>query len=112
MFMSRLRLLACCTPFICVGFFAADPASSAAPDLPAGAAQSKARAECTVCHDAHIIVQQRLSNAAWGKEVDKMIKWGAIVDPSDRDVLVDYFSTNFGPDKPPYVAQRSASRKR
>jgi hypothetical protein len=70
--------------------------------------QSKAHADCAVCHDTHIIVQQRLSKAAWGKEVDKMIKWGAIVDASDRDGLVDYFSTNFPPDKPPYVAERSS----
>jgi hypothetical protein len=41
-----------------------------------------------------------------------MIKWGAIINPSDRDALVEYFSTNFAPDKPAYVAQRSASTKR
>lgn len=79
-------------------------------ELPAGSMQGKARTGCTTCHDAHIIVQQRLSKAAWGKEVDKMIKWGAIVSPSDRDALVEYFSQNLTPDKPAYVAQRSARR--
>jgi hypothetical protein len=80
--------------------------------LPAGPMQSKAQTGCTTCHDAHIIVQQRLGKPGWGKEVDKMIKWGAIVNPSDRDPLVDYFSANFPPDKPAYVAQRSAGGKR
>jgi len=28
-----------------------------------------------------------------------MIKWGAEVDPKDRDALIDYFSVNFGPDQ-------------
>jgi hypothetical protein len=79
-------------------------------ELPAGLMQGKARTACTTCHDAHVIVQQRLSKAAWGKEVDKMIKWGAILDASDRDALVEYFSENLSPDKPAYVAQRSAPR--
>lgn len=89
-------------------------AGTAAPDddLPAGPMQSKARTGCTICHDSHIIVQQRLSKPAWGKEVDKMIKWGAIVNAADRDALVDYFSSNFSVDKPPYVAKRSAPAKR
>ena len=109
--MSSLRFVLLFTLAICIAGFAAEPPSGNA-DLPAGTVQNKARTACTTCHDAHIIVQQRLSKAAWGKEVDKMIKWGAIVDPSDRDPLVEYFSTNFPPDKTAYVAQRSASRAR
>jgi hypothetical protein len=76
-------------------------------DLPAGAIQAKATTACTECHEARIILQQRLSKAAWTKEVDKMIKWGAVVDPQDRDALIDYLSENFGPDKPPYEPPRS-----
>jgi hypothetical protein len=77
-------------------------------ELPPGPTEARARAACTSCHDAHILVQQRLTKAAWGKGVDKMIKWGAIVDPSYRDALVDYLSANFGADKPAYAARRSA----
>src|SRR5437763_3018889 len=109
--MSSLRFILLFTLASCIAGSAAEQPSGNA-DLPPGAVQNKARTACTTCHDAHIIVQQRLSKAAWGKEVDKMIKWGAIVDPSDRDPLVDYFSTNFSPDKTAYVAQRSASRAR
>ena len=109
--MYKFRLAVFFIFAICLGLFAAEQPSGA-PELPPGAIQNKARTACGTCHDAHIIVQQRLSKAAWGKEVDKMIKWGAIINPSDRDALVEYFSTNFAPDKPAYVAQRSASTKR
>jgi hypothetical protein len=80
-------------------------------DLPPGPMQAKATTACTECHEARIILQQRLSKAAWTKEVDKMIKWGAIVDANDHDALVDYLSTNFSPDQPPYVPPRSSSEK-
>ena len=83
----------------------------AQPDLPPGPVKAKATTACTECHDARIILQQRLSKAAWTKEVDKMVKWGAVVDAADRDLMIDYFSTNFPPDKAPYVAERSASTK-
>jgi len=83
------------------------PASSS--DLPEGPLQAKATTACTECHEARIIVQQRLSKGAWTREVDKMIKWGALVEPQDRDPLIDYLSTSFGVDKPEYVADRTAS---
>jgi hypothetical protein len=85
------------------------PASSS--DLPEGPLQAKATTACTECHEARIIVQQRLSKAAWTKEVDKMTKWGALVEPQDRDPLINYLSTNFGADKPEYVADRTASAR-
>src|SRR2546430_16439382 len=100
--MSSLKFVLPYTFAICIAGSAAEQPSGNA-DLPAGTVQNKARTACTTCHDAHIIVQQRLSKAAWGKEVDKMIKGGAIVDPSDRDQLVEYFSTNFSPANPPYA---------
>jgi hypothetical protein len=77
-------------------------------DLPPGAMQAKATTACLECHEARIILQQRLSKAAWTKEVDKMTKWGAVVDPGDHDALVDYLSTNFSPDKPAYEPPRTS----
>jgi hypothetical protein len=84
-------------------------AQSASPELPAGPMQAKATTACTECHDARIILQQRLSKATWTKEVDKMTKWGALVDPQDRDAVIDYLSANFSVDKPEYVPERSRS---
>jgi hypothetical protein len=80
-------------------------------DLPSGAMQAKATTACVECHEARIILQQRLSKAAWTKEVDKMIKWGAMVEASDHDALIDYLSSNFRPDQPPYEAPRTAVEK-
>lgn len=78
------------------------------PDLPPGPLQAKMNTACLECHDARIIVQQRLSKAAWTKEVDKMIRWGAVVDPADREAFIDYLSSNFPEGNKPYVAGRTA----
>jgi len=80
-------------------------------DLPPGPMRGKATTSCQECHEARIILQQRLSKAAWTKEVDKMIKWGAVVDASDHDALIDYLSTNFSPDQPRYEPPRTSSEK-
>jgi mono/diheme cytochrome c family protein len=88
----------------------AQNAAKTTEDLPAGAMQAKATTACTECHEARIILQQRLGKAAWTKEVDKMVKWGAVVDASDRDALIDYLSTNFSPDKPAYEPPRTAAK--
>ena len=81
------------------------------PRLPSAPVEEKVTNACTECHDARIIMQQRLSKEAWTKEVDKMIKWGAVVEASDRDALIDYLSSNFSPDLPPYEAPRTAVEK-
>ena len=104
--MSRHRVVIWCSMVLCsLSLLRAQ--SPATPELPPGAMQTKATTACTGCHDARIILQQRLSKAAWTKEVDKMVKWGALVDAQDRDPLIDYLSANFGVDKPDYVAERS-----
>jgi hypothetical protein len=77
------------------------------PDLPPGPLQSKVNTACLECHDARIIVQQRLSKASWTKEVDKMIRWGAVVDPADREAFIGYLSSNFPEGDKPYVAGRT-----
>ena len=96
--------------FLAVTTVSAQSAPSAA-ELPDGAMKAKAQTACTECHEARIIMQQRLSKGAWTKEVDKMAKWGALVETADRDALIDYLSSNFGPDKPPYEANRTQVSK-
>jgi|ERR1700677_823693 hypothetical protein len=83
----------------------------ATDDLPSGPMQAKATTSCLECHEARIILQQRLSKAAWAREVDKMVKWGAVVDTDDHDGLIDYLTTNFSPDKPSYEPPRSSFEK-
>ena len=105
--MSKFRAIGLIILAMAVGVSAAQNPS--ASELPEGSMQAKASTACTECHEARIIVQQRLSKAAWTKEVDKMIKWGALVDAQDHDPLIDYLSTNFAVDKPEYVAERSSA---
>jgi len=99
-----LLALALASPFLTQ---AQKPAAATA-DLPAGPMQAKATTACLECHEARIILQQRLTKPAWTKEVDKMTKWGAVVDPADRDALIDYLSANFSPEKPAYDPPRTS----
>ncbi len=116
----RMYLARTLAPIVLLALTSASPfwarAQKPAPpkvttDLPAGTMQAKATTACTECHEARIILQQRLNNAAWTKEVDKMTKWGAVVDPADRDALIDYLSKKFSPDKPAYEPQRTSAEK-
>jgi hypothetical protein len=95
-----------------LGFIAPAVLLAQSPDLPAGPVQAKLRTACTECHDSHIIVQQRLSGKAWSREVDKMIKWGAVVDPNDRTLFIDYLTDNFPPEKAPEPGARAVSEKK
>jgi len=104
--MSRLEVLKIVPLVLLAGFVRAQ-----SDELPAAPVRAKVTAACAECHESRIIVQQRLSKPAWTKEVDKMIRWGALVDPADRDALVDYLSANFPADKTAYVAPRTTSQK-
>ena len=106
MFKDSGRAVLAFTVSVLLGTCALGGESGGAPDMPAGAMQAKARTACMECHESRIILQQRLSKAAWTKEVDKMIKWGAVVDPKDRDALIEYLSTNFSEDKAAEAASR------
>jgi cytochrome c5 len=68
-----------------------------AQDLPAGPGREVVAARCITCHEADLIMQQRLSRAAWGRSVDKMLRWGATVDPSEREPMLDYLAAHFAP---------------
>ena len=50
------------------------------------------------CHSLRLVESQRLSRAAWNKEIDKMVGWGTKL--NDRDALLEYLVANFGDDKP------------
>ena len=54
---------------------------------------------CLPCHSLRIVHSQRLSRAAWNRELDKMTGWGTKI--TDRDVLLEYLVANFGDDKAP-----------
>jgi cytochrome c5 len=68
-----------------------------AQELPAGPGKETVTARCLTCHESDLIVQQRLSRAGWGREIDKMIRWGAVVEASEREPMLDYLSAHFTP---------------
>jgi mono/diheme cytochrome c family protein len=68
-----------------------------AQDLPAGPGRDTVTTRCLSCHESDLIVQQRLSRAGWGREIDKMVRWGATVLPAERDPMLDYLAAHFAP---------------
>ena len=66
-----------------------------APTLPAGAGVEVATAKCIGCHEADLIVSQRLSPAGWDREVAKMERWGATLTADERRALVGYLTRQF-----------------
>ena len=61
--------------------------------------QKEEARSCIPCHSLRLIHSQRLSRAAWTKELDKMAGWGTVM--NDRDALLEYLVANFGDDKAP-----------
>lgn len=69
----------------------------AAQELPAGPGRDVIAKRCVTCHESDIIAQQRLSRAGWGRSVDKMVRWGAMIEPDERDQILDYLAAHFTP---------------
>ena len=57
----------------------------------------KEESRCIACHSLRIVRSQRLSRAAWTRELDKMAGWGAKM--ADRDALLEYLVANYGDDR-------------
>jgi DMSO/TMAO reductase YedYZ molybdopterin-dependent catalytic subunit len=54
------------------------------------------KSACLPCHDEQLIMQQRLTRVQWEREVDKMVRWGAKVNPQDRESIMDYVVRLYG----------------
>ena len=79
-----------------------------AQDQPtANAGKQEEQQSCIPCHSLRLVDSQRLSQAAWEKELTKMIGWGAVV--PDRKILVDYLTQEYGQNKPPLPGQLTAN---
>ena len=62
------------------------------------AAKKEEQRECVACHGLRFIHTQRLSKAAWQKELDKMAGWGA--EMKDKQLLLEYLAAEYGDTKP------------
>ncbi|QQS45858.1 MAG: hypothetical protein IPM66_18300 [Acidobacteriota bacterium] len=92
--LSKLLILAPAVMCLFMGskFF---DAGAAWQDLPEGPGADIARDRCTTCHEADLIRSQRLTRQGWTREVDKMIRWGAVVPDAEKDKLIDYLAMHF-----------------
>ena len=66
--------------------------------LPDGAGKAAAETTCLPCHASDIIRQQRLTKQQWTATLTKMANWGADVSDPQKEVLLEYLVTHFGPD--------------
>ena len=56
---------------------------------------------CTAsCHGPSLVAQQRLDREAWGREIDKMMRWGAEVPATEKDAFINYLASLFNPSRP------------
>jgi hypothetical protein len=74
------------------------------------AAKKEEQRECTACHGLRFIHSQRLSKAAWQKELDKMAGWGA--EMKDKQLLLEYLSAEYSDAKPVPQAPLSSDGKK
>jgi cytochrome c5 len=96
--MLKLKCLIVVSVFLLALGFSASPAT-AVDDLPPGAGVELVRDKCLLCHEADLIVQQRLGKPAWVREVDKMIRWGSVLTDAEKTTIVDYLTLSFPPRK-------------
>ena len=60
-------------------------------------AEATYKKACLACHGADMIEQQKLTPAGWTRSVEKMMRWGAAVSDAEKQPLVDYLASKFGP---------------
>lgn len=67
--------------------------------LPEGPGQLETFGNCTGCHSAMIITQQRFDRRTWDEVLDWMVEsqgmW--VMPPETRETVLEYLVTHFGP---------------
>lgn len=101
---STIVKLALVAAIVAIGVSLNWQSSFASQDLPPGKGVELANAKCVTCHEADLIMAQRLTKQGWTREVEKMVRWGAVVSDAEKEVLVEYFSANFALRKATTVA--------
>jgi DMSO/TMAO reductase YedYZ molybdopterin-dependent catalytic subunit len=72
------------------------PATAA---VPAAREPQGFQERCLTCHEEDVIRQQHLSGGQWDRELNKMMGWGARVEPETRQTLLDYLLSIAGPSR-------------
>ena len=63
--------------------------------LARGAGAQEFRRACLSCHDADVIAAERMDRRGWGRSVEKMVRWGAVVPREDREAILSYLAANY-----------------
>jgi mono/diheme cytochrome c family protein len=67
---------------------------------------------CVPCHSLRLVQSQRLSRAAWDRELTKMAGWGWTAKAEERAALLEYLVANFGDDKPVAPPEKSGDGRK
>jgi len=68
-----------------------------AESMPEATQPAGYKAACMACHDEGMMRQQRLTQAQWDRELNKMTGWGASMSPEQRAAILDYLTAQFHP---------------
>lgn len=66
------------------------------PYLPEDNGKILVLSRCNICHGIDIVVNQRLNRPGWEDIVDRMIRWGAPINPQERILIIEYLYKHFG----------------
>jgi len=84
-----------------VAYLNALPLETEWAGLPEGKGVELVRWRCTVCHNLDGQNLPRQDRAGWTQTVEFMIRWGAPIRPTERDVVIGYLAEHFGPTRSP-----------
>lgn len=65
--------------------------------FPQGLGRGVAERACLVCHSATLVTQQHKDSTGWEKSVRQMEAWGVKLKSADRESLLTYLRSQFGP---------------
>ena len=68
--------------------------------FPDGPGRDIVSVACTQCHAPQPFTQLRMGESAWRKQVENMVLRGAMVAPTELDVVTKYLTTAYGPGAP------------
>ncbi|MSO20060.1 MAG: hypothetical protein EXQ56_06270 [Acidobacteria bacterium] len=71
-----------------------------AQGFPDGPGKQIVQEACSVCHDTEVIATMRRTKAEWTETVQDMVSRGAPLLEGEREMVIEYLSKYFGPDKP------------
>ena len=87
-------------------------AAVAADQATLDAGKRAEQAGCVPCHSLRIVRSQRLSRAAWDRELTKMAGWGWTAKPEERTAVLEYLVATFGDDKPMAPFEKSGDGRK